>query len=89
VTVTIPDQKALGSVDAAPVDVNFVSSKRENVLAVPVVALLALPQGGFGVEIVDGSETRIVAVKTRMFAAGQVEVSGKGIAEGVRVGVPK
>jgi peptidoglycan hydrolase-like protein with peptidoglycan-binding domain len=89
VMVTIPDQKALGSVDAAPVDVDFVSSTRENVLAVPVVALLALPQGGFGVEIVDSSETRIVAVKTGMFAAGQVEVSGRGIAEGVRVGVPK
>ena len=33
--------------------------------------------------------TRIVPVKTGMFAAGQVEVSGKGISEGVRVGVPK
>jgi peptidoglycan hydrolase-like protein with peptidoglycan-binding domain len=89
VTVRIANQKALGSVDAAPVDVEFVSSKRENVLAVPVVALLALPQGGFGVEIVDGPETRVVAVKTGMFAAGEVEVSGKGLAEGVRVGVPK
>jgi peptidoglycan hydrolase-like protein with peptidoglycan-binding domain len=89
VAVTIRDQKALGSLDAAPAQVDFVSSQRENVLAVPVVALLALPQGGFGVEIVDGSETRIVAVKTGMFAAGEVEVTGKGIAEGVRVGVPK
>jgi len=89
VTVTIPDQKALGSLEAAPVDVDFVSSKRENVLAVPVVALLALPQGGYGIEIVDGAKTRILPVKTGMFAAGQVEVSGKGIAEGVRVGVPK
>jgi peptidoglycan hydrolase-like protein with peptidoglycan-binding domain len=89
VTVTIRDQKALGSLDAAPVDVDFVSSKRENVLAVPVVALLALPQGGYGVEVVGGARTRIVPVKTGMFAGGQVEVSGKGIAEGARVGVPK
>jgi multidrug efflux system membrane fusion protein len=89
VTVTIADQKALGSLDAAPVDVDFVSSKREGVLAVPVVALLALPSGRFGVEIVDGARTRIVAVRTGMFAAGQVEVSGKGIAAGMRVGVPK
>jgi peptidoglycan hydrolase-like protein with peptidoglycan-binding domain len=89
VTVTVADQKALGSLDAAPVDVAFVSSKREGVLAVPVVALLALSSGGFGVEVVDGATTRIVPVKTGMFAAGQVEIRGKGIAEGVRVGVPK
>ncbi len=89
VTVTIANQKALGSLDAAPVDVDFVSSKREDVLAVPVVALLALPQGGFGVEVVDGVTTRIVPVKTGMFAAGKVEIGGEGIAEGVRVGVPK
>jgi Putative peptidoglycan binding domain len=89
VTVTIADQKALGSLDAAPVDVDFVSSKREDVLAVPVAALLALPEGGFGVQVVDGGRTRIVAVKTGLFAAGQVEVTGEGIAEGVTVGIPK
>jgi peptidoglycan hydrolase-like protein with peptidoglycan-binding domain len=89
VTVTIPDQKALGPLDAAPVDVDFVSSKREDVLAVPVVALLALSKGGFGVEVVDGARTWIVPVKTGVFAAGLVEVSGKGMAAGMRVGVPK
>ncbi len=89
VSVTIADQKALGSLDAAPVDVGFVSNKRKDVLAVPVAALLALPKGGFGVQVVNGDRTRIAAVKTGMFAAGQVEVTGKGIAEGVTVGVPK
>jgi multidrug efflux pump subunit AcrA (membrane-fusion protein) len=52
-------------------------------------ALLALRKGGFGVEVVDGARTRIVPVRTGMFAAGQVEVSGKGIVAGMRVGVPK
>jgi multidrug efflux pump subunit AcrA (membrane-fusion protein) len=89
VTVTIADQRALGSLDAAPVDVDFVSSKREDVLAVPVVALLALPNGGFGLEVVEGAATRIVPVRTGMFTAGRVEVSGQGIAAGMRVGVPK
>jgi hypothetical protein len=89
VTVTIANQRALGSLDAAPVDVDFVSSKREDVLAVPVAALLALPRGGFGVQTVAGKVTRIVRVKTGMFAAGQVEVSGSGISEGVTVGVPR
>ena len=89
VTVRIADQKKFGSLDGAPVDVDFVSAARKNVLAVPVAALLALPKGSYGVEIVEGGATRIVAVKTGMFAAGRVEISGDGIAEGVTVGVPK
>src|SRR6266545_3178716 len=89
VTVTIADQKKLGSLDAAPVDVDFVSQEREDVLAVPVAALLALPKGGYGVQIVQGGATRIVAVKTGMFAAGRVEISGDGIAEGLTVEMPK
>jgi membrane fusion protein, multidrug efflux system len=89
VTVAIANQQSLGSLDAAPADVDFVSARREDAVAVPVAALLALPQGGFGVQIVNGDTTRIVAVKTGMFAAGEVEVSGRGIAEGVTVGVPK
>src|SRR6266511_760801 len=89
VTVTIADQKKLGSLDATPVDVDFVSHERKDVLALPVAALLALPGGGYGVQIVQGGATRIVAVKTGMFAAGRVEISGGGIAEGVTVGVPK
>jgi membrane fusion protein, multidrug efflux system len=89
VTVTIADQRALGPLDAAPVDVDFVSTRRKDVLAVPVAALLARPQGGFGVQVVDGTTTRIVAVKSGLFAAGRVEVSGEGITQGVRVGVPR
>ena len=89
VTVTIAEQKALGALDAAPVDVDFVSQARMDVLAVPVAALLALPDGGYGVEIVEGGATRIVAVKTGMFAAGKVEIKGAGIKQGATVGVPK
>jgi hypothetical protein len=89
VTVTIADQNKLGWLDAAPVDVDFVSQQRQDVLAVPVAALLALPNGGYGVQIVQGGASSIVAVKTGMFAAGRVEISGDGIAEGVTVGVPK
>ena len=52
-------------------------------------ALLALAEGGYGVEIVEGSTSRIVAVKTGMFAGGRVEISGEAIAEGMLVGVPR
>lgn len=73
--------------DAAPVDVTIVSGQRENVLAVPVGALVALTEGGYGVQVVEGSATRYAAVETGLFADGQVEV--EGIAEGVTVAVPK
>jgi membrane fusion protein, multidrug efflux system len=89
VIVTIHEQDALGSLDAAPVDVVFVTEAREDVLVVPIAALLALAEGGYGVELVEGNLTRIVAVSTGMFAAGRVEVSGEAIAEGVMVGVPR
>jgi hypothetical protein len=89
VTVTVADRKAFGSLDGGPVDVDFVSQERKNVLAVPVAALLALPKGGYGVEVVEGGATRIVAVRIGMFAAGKVEINGAGIKQGATVGVPK
>lgn len=88
VGVTIADQKALGTLDAAPVSVTLVSDQRENVLTVPVAALVALAEGGYGVQVVEGTSTRYVAVETGMFANGRVEVTGD-IAEGALVGIPK
>ncbi|MEU0570444.1 peptidoglycan-binding protein, partial [Nonomuraea sp. NPDC005983] len=73
--------------DSAPVQVTIVSDQRENVLAVPVGALVALAEGGYGVQVVDGASTRYTAVKTGMFADGKVEVTG--VSEGVTVAVPK
>src|SRR5262249_60614810 len=58
VTLTIAGQKALGSLDTAPVNVDLVSEERKDVLAVPVTALLALAAGGVCVEIVDSGTTR-------------------------------
>lgn len=88
VTVTVADQARLGSYDEAPVDVTLVANQHKDVLTVPIVALLALPGGGYGVQVVDGSTTRTVTVRTGMFAGGRVEVSGEGIAAGTVVGVP-
>ncbi|GAA3252658.1 peptidoglycan-binding protein [Nonomuraea helvata] len=75
------------SYDSAPVDVTIVSDQRKGVLAVPVGALLALAEGGYGVQVVEGSATHYVAVETGMFADGQVEVTG--VQEGMTVAVPK
>jgi peptidoglycan hydrolase-like protein with peptidoglycan-binding domain len=89
VTVAIADQTTLGTLDAAPVDVTVVSATAENVLTVPVSALVALAEGGYGVQVVTGTTTRYVSVQTGMFAGGRVEVSGSGITAGTVVGVPK
>lgn len=85
VTVTLDDPAASGSLDQAPVKVGITSDARKGALAVPVNALLALAEGGYGVRVADG---RIVAVKPGLFARGLVEISGEGIAEGVEVEVP-
>jgi peptidoglycan hydrolase-like protein with peptidoglycan-binding domain len=88
VTVAFPAGKSPKGLDQASVDVEFTAAERKDVLTVPVAALLALAEGGYGVEVVDGASTRIVAVRTGLFASGQVEVSGGGLAEGTVVGVP-
>jgi len=89
VTVTVSDQKALGTLDEAPVDVILQAEQRKDVLAVPINALVALAEGGYGLQVVSGSTTRYVAVKTGLFAGGKVEVSGSEVTEGLTVGVPK
>ncbi|WP_218125822.1 peptidoglycan-binding protein [Sinosporangium album] len=82
-------RKAARGLDAAAVDVTFTASSRKNVLTVPVSALVALSEGGYGVEVVSGGASKFVPVETGLFASGRVEVSGGDLAEGVAVGIPK
>ncbi|WP_250403774.1 efflux RND transporter periplasmic adaptor subunit [Streptomyces cellostaticus] len=91
VTVRIDDKDKdkLGSYDGAPVDVEITSEKKKDVLTVPISALLALSEGGYGVQVVKGSVTTTVAVKTGMFANGRVEITGDGLKAGDKVGVPR
>lgn len=88
VTLTIADQAALGALDEAPVDVDVVTDRRAGVLVVPVGALVALPEGSYAVQVVQGSHRRYEPVQTGLFAAGMVEVSSPGISEGTTVVVP-
>lgn len=86
--VSLGRQKAAAGLDQAAVDVTFTASRRKDVLTVPVAALVALREGGFGVEVVEGNASRYVAVETGLFAGGRVEISGDGLAEGTSVGTP-
>ncbi|MEU4242867.1 peptidoglycan-binding protein [Actinoplanes sp. NPDC026619] len=89
VEVTLDDPKKVGSLDQAPVSVTMQSETHKNVLSVPIEALLALKEGGYGLQVVEGAATRIIAVEVGMFAGGRVEVSGGGVAAGMKVGVPR
>ncbi|MFF7097831.1 peptidoglycan-binding protein [Streptomyces rubradiris] len=86
VTITIEDQRAVGRLESGPVTVEYVGKEAGNVLTVPVSALVALAEGGHGLETADG---RFVAVKTGMFADGNVEVSGAAVREGMKVRIPE
>ncbi|MFC4498157.1 MULTISPECIES: peptidoglycan-binding protein [Streptomyces] len=86
VTVTIEDQKTTGRFESGPVTVEYVGDEVKDVLAVPVAALVALAEGGHGLETADG---RFVAVKTGLFADGDVEVSGPTVREGMKVRIPE
>ncbi|WP_066364590.1 peptidoglycan-binding protein [Herbidospora mongoliensis] len=85
VDVEITAAGGLGRFDQAPVDVALTSETREDVLSVPVEALLALREGGYGVQVEKGAA---VVVTTGLFAAGRVEIEGPGLAEGMKVQVP-
>jgi peptidoglycan hydrolase-like protein with peptidoglycan-binding domain len=88
VEVEIALARASDELVGTPVEVIVAIDERADVLVVPVSALLALAEGGYGLEVVgDDGTTRIVRVDTGLFADGKVEVSGAGIAEGTVVGV--
>jgi hypothetical protein len=88
VTITLDSTPPGAALDQAPVNVNITSQRADGVLAVPVNALLALQGGGFGVQVVSGSGTRLLAVTTGLYSHTMVQVSAPGLATGMRVEVP-
>ncbi|MBT8225289.1 MAG: peptidoglycan-binding protein [Dactylosporangium sp.] len=89
VTIQLTDQAQQYPYDGAPVTVRLTAQTRSRVLCVPVEALLALREGGFGVEVIEHGTTRIVPVTVGLFANGRVEIVEGDLTEGTAVGVPK
>ena len=82
------DKRVSAELIGAAVDVVVAIDKRTDVLVVPVTALLALAEGGYGLEVVgDDGTTSIVPVTTGLFGGGRVEVEGEGIGAGTVVRV--
>jgi len=100
VTLEVLNPEEIEAYDQAPVKVFVTTEISENVLYVPVNALLALAEGGYALEIYDGEvdsgifngesgvDTSYVAVEIGVFTDGFVEVKGN-ISEGQIVVVPR
>ncbi|WP_433336251.1 peptidoglycan-binding protein [Spirillospora sp. CA-294931] len=88
IEIALSDPGRVRTLDRAPVSVDLESERHRNVLSVPVEVLLALREGGFGVQLVEGGTARIVAVRLGLFARGRVEISAPGLRAGSVVGVP-
>jgi hypothetical protein len=90
VTIALDDTQTAASIVEGPVIVRVVTSRAEDVLAVPVDALLALAEGGFAVEVVEAAgRSRLAGVELGDFADGWVEVTSGDLAEGDDVVVPE
>lgn len=92
-TATLPvtfDAGSLDIDDGVPVTVHIDVVDVPDALVVPAEALLALSEGGYAVEVPDGSSptgTRLVGVDLGTFADGWVQIDGD-VAEGDQVVVP-
>jgi multidrug efflux pump subunit AcrA (membrane-fusion protein) len=88
--LTLDDPAKARGLDRAPVQVDITTAGVEDVLSVPVTALVGRSGGGFAVEVVrDDGRRELVAVQVGLFdsAAGRVQVEGD-LREGDPVVVP-
>jgi uncharacterized small protein (DUF1192 family) len=84
VTITLGGHQSGAGLDQAAVSVNFVQSEANNVLSVPVTALLATSGGGYAVQAAAPPHS-LIPVTTGLFAAGYVQISGPRIYPGLQV----
>lgn len=87
VEVELSDTSSASELDEAPVEVHVVTDSADDVLAVPVSALVVLREGGYAVEVMTDGAPQLRAVEPGFFADGYVEVDGD-VAVGDLVVVP-
>jgi uncharacterized membrane protein YgcG len=84
ITITL-DKRAKGAgLDQASVSVNFTQAKANNVLSIPVTALIATSGQKFAVQEA-AAPYKLIPVTTGLFAAGDVQISGSGVYPGLEV----
>jgi peptidoglycan hydrolase-like protein with peptidoglycan-binding domain len=88
VELTLDDPEAVMSLDGAAVAVAVPLTSVEQVLAVPVTALVATASEGYAVEVFKNDKRTVVPVEVGMFASGWVQISSDELSAGVNVVVP-
>jgi peptidoglycan hydrolase-like protein with peptidoglycan-binding domain len=90
VAVSLTDQKAAAAAGPGPATLTVTDRKADKVLAVPVTALLALAEGGYGVEVVGADDrTRTVPVTIGLVADARAEITKGDVREGTKVVIPE
>jgi hypothetical protein len=84
VTIRLKGHHAGARLDQAAVSVDFVKSSARHVLSVPVTALVATSGQTYALQPASAPH-KLIPVRTGLFAAGYVQVSGNGVVPGLRV----
>ena len=87
--VQLVQPRIAGRLDQAPVEVQITNERANDVLAVPVTALLGLRGGGYGVEVMRDGVPTVIAVEPGLYSdGGYVEIKSGALEEGDKVVVP-
>ncbi|WP_274917600.1 peptidoglycan-binding domain-containing protein [Streptomyces sp. WZ-12] len=87
VTIALDSQKQAAKAGPSSVTVTVTGQSVDDALVVPVTALLALDGGGYGVQVVSGSRTRLVRVQLGLVANAKAQITGE-IKAGDQVVIP-
>lgn len=88
IAVTVALDHPVAHLDEAPVSVALVEQVRRHVLAVPATAFFATAGGRYAIEALEGGRRVRLPVTPGMFAAGYVQVEGRGVHPGLEVVEP-
>lgn len=90
VRIELDDAAVAVGLDEAPVDVIVVSDYVEDVVAIPVSALVALLEGGYAVELNTGNgQVQLIAVEVGFFSTdNMIEITSGALEPGDQVALP-